>query len=130
MAHRITWDNQGKTVVLQQYVAPATKTDLYELAQASAKLLRTVNHSVHLIIDERDIRLTYSPEDMRALENIVPTNQGQIVVVMPDIMASYKKYVHAIASPVAPQAFTEPWYVNSIDDARKLLQTELEVRYP
>ena len=51
MGYKIGWDNPEKTVVLQQYVDPASKDDLYRLAKESANLLKSVSHTVHLIID-------------------------------------------------------------------------------
>ncbi len=58
MSHVIQWDNAEKTVVLQQYADQAVKDDLYDLSKQSAEMLRSVSHRVHLIIDERPIKVT------------------------------------------------------------------------
>jgi len=130
MGHKISWDNEDKTVVLQQYTEEASKDDLYHLAQESAQMLNTIEHTVHLIIDERNIKYLLNPADMSYLEKLVPRNQGAVVVVVPVIKAGYKASVQKLAQRVAPTAFAEAHFVESLEEARKFLQESFGVRYP
>ena len=68
MGHEIHWDNEAKTVVYQQYTGTPVKDDLYYLAEESAAMLNSVDHTVHLIIDERMIKLTLTSADIKFLE--------------------------------------------------------------
>lgn len=77
MGHFIQWDNAAQTVVFQCYTETPVKDDLYYLAEKSAVMLKSVPHTVHLIIDERTIKLTLTSADIKYLEKNVPPNQGQ-----------------------------------------------------
>jgi hypothetical protein len=130
MRYKISWDNEDKTVALQEYLQGAIKDDLYLLAKASAELLGTVSHKVHLIIDERNIQLTINSADMRYLEKNVPENQGEVVVIPAVGSLLFKKMMQNIASGIAPKAFSEPHFAKNVEEARELLQNECGVKYP
>ena len=93
MGYLIRWDNEQKTVVFQQYTGKPIKDDLYHLAEESAQMLKSVSHPVHLIIDERTIKLTLSSSDIKFLEKNVPPNQGAVVMVVSKSDLNYKKVV-------------------------------------
>ena len=130
MPHQIQWDNQAKTVVLQQYEPGSGKDDLYELALKSAEMLQTVSHKVHLIIDETHIRLMLNTADVKFLETHVPENQGVVVMIVPKGTQKYKEILQAMSRPLAPKAFGEPYFTISIDAARQLLHEQFGVEYP
>jgi hypothetical protein len=130
VAHIIEWDNAAKTVVLQQYQPGASKDDLYELAHTSAAMLKTVKHTVHLIIDETNIQLMLNNTDLRYLENTVPPNQGIVVLIVPKDTQKYKEVVQIISQPVAPHAFEKTYFVSSVEAARQFLQENFQVEYP
>jgi hypothetical protein len=90
MAYSINWDNEEKTVVLQQYTSNVSKDDWYQLAQQSAAMLATVSHTVHIIIDERNADLTATSTDMQYLEKLVPPNEGVCIIVVPQEKFLYK----------------------------------------
>lgn len=127
MGHHISWDNEYKTVVLQQYTENAGKDDLYRLAQKSAQMLNTVNHRVHLIIDERNIDLTLTGTDMRYLQRLTPKNQGAVVMVVTEKNLQYKTRVQAIGRQLAPDAFADPYFALSIDEAREFIATHFDM---
>lgn len=54
-------------------------------------MLRSVLHTVHLIIDESSIKLNLNSADMRYLEKNVPPNQGAVVLIVSKSDATYKK---------------------------------------
>lgn len=130
MGHFIKWDNAEKTVVLQQYTDNPVKDDLYHLAEESAKMLGSVFHTVHLIIDESNAKLNLNSADMKFLEKNVPPNQGAVIMIVNKSDATYKKLLQGIGKTVAPTAFGQPYFAMSIDAARELLQKEFGVQYP
>lgn len=130
MGHIIQWDNEEKTVVLQQYTKGAVKDDLYQLAAASSAMLKSVPHTVHLIIDETEIKLTLNSADIQFLEKNVPPNQGAVVMVVNKSNLTYKKVVQEMGKKLAPKTFEKPFFVSSIEQARQLLQDEWEIHYP
>jgi hypothetical protein len=130
MGHLIQWDNEEKTVVFQQYTDNAIKDDLYYLAEKSATMLQSVPYTVHLIIDERAIKLTLTSADIKFLEKRVPANQGAVVVLVNKNDLSYKKYAHEFANSLAPKAFDEPYFATTPEEARTFLQKHFEVHYP
>ena len=130
MGHHIQWDNEEKTVVFQQYRDDAVKDDLYYLAEKSALLLKSVAHIVHLIIDERMIKLTLTSADIKYLEKHVPSNQGAVVVLLNKTDLSYKKYAHQLNRSIAPKAFDTPLFAITLEEARQILQDHFGVHYP
>jgi hypothetical protein len=129
MAHRIEWDNAEKTVIFQEYLENATKDDLYLLCKESNRMMASVEHRVHLIIDERNIQLTLNNTDMRYLEKLLPPNQGLVIVIPPKGKMIFKKMTKNIGDRIAPRTFSETVFVETIEDAREILKTELGVVY-
>ena len=130
MNHSIRWDNAEKTVVLQQYTDKAVKDDLYDLSKQSAEMLKSVSHQVHLIIDERPIKVTLSYADIKYLEDNVPENQGAVVMIVDKNGLTYKMLIQDVAKTLAPKAFDQPYFAETIEEARQLLQEHFEVHYP
>lgn len=129
MSYQIQWDNDAHTVILQQYLPGATKDDLYSLARTSAEMINSVSHTVHLIIDERHINITFKPADMRFLEKLTPPNQGAVVMLVSDGILAYKTTVQNIGKKVAPHAFEQPYFAASLEEARQFLQDTFNVSY-
>ncbi len=130
MGYTIQWDNAEKTVVLQQYTGNAIKDDLYHLAEESSLMLKSVTHTVHIIVDERTIKLTLSSTDIKYLEKFVPPNQGAVIVVIGKNGAAYKKLIQNIGKALAPKAFKQTFFTGTLEEARELLQVQFEVAYP
>lgn len=130
MGHQIGWDNNDKTVVLQQYAPPVSNDDLLRLAEESAAMLKTVPHIVHLIVDERGIRQILSKADLRYLERLVPPNQGAVVVVVEPADLPYKAITQRLGNLVAPHAVSQTYFATSLEEARSILQQKVAVQYP
>ncbi len=130
MGYRIGWDNADKTVVLQEYTDTPVKEDLYHLTDESAKMIRNVSHTVHLIIDERLIKLSLSSIDMKYLEMNVPPNQGAVVMIVEKNSLSYKQWIQNLGKATAPKAFEKPFFAATLEEARELLQKLFGVQYP
>lgn len=129
MHYSIQWDNEDKTVVLQQYHQGATKDDWYQMARESAEMLGTVTHKVYLIIDEHHIEFDASSTDMRYLEKQAPTNEGACVMVVPQHQQFYKTVKKKIREQMVHNE-REAYFVETVDEARKLLQERFGVVYP
>jgi len=129
VGHAIHWDNADQTVVLQAYTEGASKDDLYQLASKSADLLKTVDHTVHLIIDERNVNLALNAADIAYLERLKPKNQGMVVIVVPPSKLPYKQAVQDLGKRLGPKAFAQAYFAESIEEARQFLQEAFEVRY-
>jgi len=129
MGHTIQWDNDDKTVVLQQYAEDATKDDLYQIAAESAKMLSTCEHSVHLIIDERQMNLVLNSADMTYLERLVPHNQGAVVMVVRPESVRYNTIRQQMGQRIAPTAFPDQTFFSSLEEARYYLEKKFSVRY-
>jgi hypothetical protein len=130
MGHFIQWDNQEQTVVYQQYTDNPVKDDLYCLAEKSAALVNSVLHIVHLIIDERNIKLTLTSADIHYLEKHVPANQGAVIVLVNKNDLNYKKYVQNFGEKLAPNAFIQTYFATSPEEARQILTDHFDVHYP
>jgi hypothetical protein len=130
MGHYIDWDNEDKTVVLQQYVGEGSKDDLYQLASKSSKMLSAYEHTVHLIIDERNMSFVLNSADMAYLEKTTPKNQGACVMVVLEANLRYKTVVQQLGRRIGPNAFREPYFARSIEEARLFLEDAFGVRYP
>jgi len=129
MTHEISWDNAEKTVVFQRYLLGATKDDLYHLAKKSSEMLASVPHTVHIIVDERNIDLVLTSSDMQYLGKLAPENQGAVVVIVPDYRFGYKQIVQNIGKKIAPSAFDQPFFAENVEDARKFLRENFGVVY-
>ena len=130
MSYLIQWDNAEKTVVFQQYTEKPVKDDLYHLAEESAKMLKTVSHTVHIIIDERATKVTLNSADIKFLENNVPVNQGVVIMIVEKSGLAYKKVMQEVGKSLAPRAFNQPYFAATIEEARQILQDQYDVRYP
>jgi hypothetical protein len=128
--HSIRWDNAEKTVVLQQYTDKAVKDDLYDLSKESAEMLKSVSHRVHLIIDERPIKVTLNYTDIKYLESHVPENQGAVVMIVNKNGLTYKKLIQDVGKTLAPKAFDQPYFAETLEEARQMLQEQFAVQYP
>jgi hypothetical protein len=130
MAHKISWDNPDKTVVLQAYTDTPSKEDLYQLAEKSAAMLNSISHTVHLILDERNIKLVLSAADMTYLQKQTPKNQGMVVMLVDPATVAYKTAIHNLGQRLGLRTFSQPYFANSLEEARHILQRNFGVRYP
>jgi hypothetical protein len=93
-------------------------------------MLHSVQHIVHLIIDERNISLVLTSTDMKYLERQTPKNQGAVVMVVQPSKLPYKTAVQGLGKIIGPNAFAQPYFVDSVEAAREFLQHSFDVNYP
>jgi hypothetical protein len=130
MGHTIYWDNQDQTVIVQAYTDEPSKDDLYQLARKSAAMLDTVEYTVHLIIDERNITFMLNSNDMTFLEKLTPKNQGAVVMIVRPERLPYKTALQYLGKRFGPKAFAKPFFAESLEDARTFLREAFGVSYP
>jgi len=130
MGHNIRWDNVDQTVVLQEYSDDGSRADLYQLAQKSAEMLKSVDHRVHLIIDERKADLTLNKDDLTYLGKLVPQNEGAVVVILPPSKIKFRLAFQELYNRMLRKTFANTNYVESVEEARWFLQEKFKVRYP
>jgi len=130
MSHRISWDNDDHSVVLQEYIDGASKDDLYLLAEQSAKMLKSVDHTVHLIIDERKLRVPFNMIDLRYLERQIPRNQGVVVVIAQRQKQRVKAATHDLNRRINGTGVEEPYFAETVEQAREMLHHQFGVQYP
>jgi hypothetical protein len=130
MGHHIRWDNIDQTVVIQEYDEDGSKEDLHQLVQKSAQLLKTVRHTVHLIIDERKVNLVLTHDDMLHLAEYVPDNEGTVMVVVPPSKIKFRLAFQELYNRIMRKTFINTYYVESIEQARCFLQERFKVHYP
>jgi hypothetical protein len=128
MGYAINWDNDDKTVLLQMYADPVSKDDLYHLIKQSAEMMAPCTHTIHVIIDERNVNFVLNSADLGYIQKMLPPNQGTVVlVVLPGNMTYKRVFLNRTHHQVDR---TETQFAETIAEARMLLQ-ELydDVRY-
>jgi hypothetical protein len=104
--------------------------DLYELARKSADMLNTVSQTVHLILDERKSDLLLNPKEMIYLHKLTPKNQGAVVMIVKPSNLKYKTALQRLGQQIGPEAFGQPYFADSVEEARQFLQENFGVQYP
>src|SRR3989304_8935622 len=99
--HNIQWDNEARTVVLQTYDPGARRDDLYAVAEKSAAMLNSVDHTVHIIYCGTSHGFTMTGVEIKNMENQIPPNQGALVIVAGGM---YSQMVKRLGESYAPQA--------------------------
>lgn len=129
MGHNIRWDNDDKTVVLQEYTDGATKDDLYALVRESAAMIQTVTHTVHLIIDERKFSPHLTTVDFTYIEAGMPKNQGVVVIIVAPSSHKYKAAMLELGSRIQLKTFSKSYFAESPEQARQFLEENFGIRY-
>lgn len=124
--YRIEWDNAEKTVVLQTYLVGATSTDVYEMARKSADMLKTVDHTVHLIILRSSGPPAVTAHELTHINKLVPKNQGKLMVVG----SLYDQMLIKSGDKIAPRTVQNSQVVKTVEEARQFLIEHYDVVYP
>lgn len=130
MGFLVDWGNEDRTVILQQYTGIFDKIDLYGLAEKSAHMLNSVSHTVHIIIDERKVKINLNAADIEYLEKYVSINQGAVVMIVSEMGRAYKKFIEDRGKKLGPKAFREPYYAATLEEAKQLLKEWFAVHCP
>ena len=129
--HTIAWDNDAKTVVLQIFLPGATLKDMHEMAEESAAMLKTVSHTVHIIIWFNGSRpFIVNSREMRHLEQILPPNQGTVVVVTSVYYGEYARVVRGLMATYVPKVVDNLVHLNRVEEARQYLVDHVGVTFP
>ncbi|GAB4512452.1 MAG: hypothetical protein OHK0046_11980 [Anaerolineae bacterium] len=119
MGIRVVWDNPEKTTLRQVFSGRWELDDLYQCADKTHRLISSLEHPVHVIMDLTD---SQAPTNMlsavRYLESRVAPNQGIVVMVgADDFMASMLE----VARRIAPRATANGHWADNLEDARRVI---------
>lgn len=110
------WENDEKTILRQIYTDRWTVDDFIACTDRTHRLLKSVPHTVHLIIDLSQAVRTPSNilSAMRYAEQHVNDNLGLIAIVGAD---DFAKQVFAPAKRLAPNATGRITFVETLPEA-------------
>jgi hypothetical protein len=77
------WDNSEKTILRMTFADGWTWDDLYVIAPVAASQMRSVEHTVHVLVDNTRTRRLAEGGPSRAVDlmKALPPNLGYVVVV-------------------------------------------------
>jgi hypothetical protein len=76
------------------------------------------------------MNFVFNSADMAYMGKTTPANQGACVMVILEANLRYKDVVQQLGKRIGPNAFREPYFVTSIEEARRFLQEAFGVNYP
>lgn len=119
------WDNPEKTVVVEVVEGKWDLMDVHNLLDEVNAMFRSVPHRVDIIVDMRQTR--FVPDNVIAAmsrsERFMSPNLGIIVIVNAPLLA--RALINAVRM-VAPGLVARSAFVNSIEDARKILSSRFQ----
>ena len=122
MKFQVEWDNPEKTIIRVTYPEKWTWNDFFESMVEETALMRTVQHTVHLLVDLRQSKsipvggaLTHS----RNALNDLPDNWGILAVVSTNVLIQRLATVFrtAFTNRIGAKTFV----VASMDEAYRLI---------
>ncbi len=117
MSLKAEWANPEKTVILQTLEGQWTLTDLFALMEAEEKMLLEVDHKVDFIADLTHARFSKDnlfPALGRIQRSSKLPNSGRIAVLNAN---GYIRSLVNVVAKVAPQATTNIFFVNTMEEA-------------
>ncbi len=119
------WDNPEKTVVVEVVEGRWNLMDVHNLLDEVNVMFKSVAHRVDIIVDMRETR--FVPDNVIAAmsrsERFMAPNLGIIIVANAPLLA--KALINAVRM-VAPGLVARTAFVNSIEDARKILTSRFQ----
>lgn len=119
----IHWDNPEKTIIYFTFEGKWTLEELYAVLDEQQKMMASIDHTAHAIVDVRDSSIL--PSNILSIrsrqDRMTPKNQGISVVV------GGGRFVTVIANMYQQLANHEVsiHFTENIDDARKMITAEL-----
>lgn len=130
----IVWEDTQHRVMRHVYPARWTLEDYQALLERSAKLIRGINHRVHIIVDRRQSQTVPSNilSLVRYAETLVQPNQGAVVYVQ---AADFTRTILHAARRIAPLATGQLHHVDTLPDAYRVIMrldpaVELNALFP
>ncbi|GAB4525448.1 MAG: hypothetical protein OHK0046_41330 [Anaerolineae bacterium] len=120
MPSQIFWVNDEKTLIYHLYSGDVTADDYYYVIDNNEAMVRSVNHTVNVILDRRGV--ISSPSNlsrvMRYANNHIPDNQGIRVVVGAALMT---KVMVDAGRMLAPRLVKDVYFAESLEEAHDLI---------
>ena len=120
MPINIVWEDAQRRVMRHEYPTRWTLEEYKALMTRSAKLLRGIDHTVHIIVDRRksDAVPTNILSLARYIDKLTPPNQGLVVYVQP---SAFTQTLLKASTRIAPRATANLHCVDTISDAYHLI---------
>jgi hypothetical protein len=126
MPIEMRWLNEEKTVLLETFDNDWTVADYRQMVDEAAKLLATVSHTVHIIVDATATgsRLPNNllSGGMSYAVRHVPTNQGLTVFVNASILV---QMMINIARKISPNLANTIFLTDSVAKAQHIIEQQI-----
>lgn len=121
MTARVFWDNEEQTILQHVYSGDVTPDDYYFIIDNSAEMIRSVAHTVHVIVDSRQVisRPANLSRIMRYADKHVPDNQGIRVLVGATLLMRVMVDGGRVFSP---RLVRDVHFAETVEDARALIE--------
>lgn len=120
MTIHIAWYDDQQTIVLQTFDGEFSLDELSKVAVESASMIRSVSHTVDLIVDFRKVNFKNANllGAMRTVDRKTPDNQGCVVLVG---VNPYLRRMMGMAKMVAPRSSANLQTAQDTDEAVSLI---------
>ncbi len=120
MPMKVIWDDENQTIIRQIYTGVVTTEDYYAAIDEFALLASSVTHTVHSIMDRREIQVV-TGSYMNALRygnGKMPDNLGLRVIINANGMT---KMMINIGTRIAPRLVANIHFVNTLEQAYEVI---------
>jgi hypothetical protein len=121
MPYHIDWENAEKTIIRQTYTNPLTLGDCYGVIQDNAVMMKSVAHSVDLIIvmDFGFLMVSRFFHAAKYAQDAMPDNQRLLIVVNASERA---KMLVNLVKKLAPGATRNLFFANDLNEAYNIIR--------
>lgn len=124
MAISTDWDNEEKTILLSVFEDEWTWADFHDAAKEMHSLIRTVDHSVDLILYHKHPQPLGNPLiHFNSVQKTQPANVGQVIVVNPHMNAALMGFLKVLSNVVmkANKSASAVQIVDNMEEARRTI---------
>jgi hypothetical protein len=115
------WHDEGQTIILNTYDGEPTLADFYRATDESYALMSSQSHTVHEIIDLRNVKRL--PPNLlsgfRYAAGKTPSNQGVVVIIG---LGTFMETLVRAASRIYPAATRSNYVAGSMEEAERIIQ--------
>ena len=121
MPANIAWFNPEKTIIHHIYTGDIALDDYLFMADNSAEMIRSVDHTVHIIFDRSKANKTPPQNLSRALRYAnqhSPENQGVKVIVGASLIT---RIMVDAAKTIAPRLAKDVYFAENLETAERII---------
>lgn len=123
MSIRVDWGDDSKRYILVTYLDEWTWQDYQESYRTRFEMIRTVEHTVDVIVDVRAYPNPPGPDAARYLKlmwDMRPPNLGRTIMIGADTSGFMKNLVQIFANMMKAES-QRPYFVDSMEQALALI---------